>query len=233
MTNTKMNQNTKDTVDEIINIFRYNTVSKIAYYSENKVARTAIHAFVRAVYCYSRKVTPGSTYKKGKPCIHIIEKTGENACGYVIGHAVYKWLLNSLEPSLAMHDHSSGCSFLHERIATQEFMNEISLYLTEKIPNLRKDDCYIGMLRVTDYVEKVLMKYATDEDIDNVLYESEDIEMPAHKSILVYKIEDVIRGRQSHPVCQPMEVIFTNDDNIFEEKRDDAVVTTNNDDDDY
>jgi len=204
------------------------TSNKIARDVDVEIVRTAIHAIVRAVFCYSRGVTPGAYHKDGYACKHVDPKTGEIKCGYVIGYAIYKWIIRVLQPSLAIHDHSTGCNFLHDRQKTKLFQEEIANFLTSKIPDPRRDKSYEGFLHIKRYVERILNFYATRGDTNPLLYESIEMDIPSFKSMIVFRIEDLAGN---HPVSQSMNIILTRDKDLFEEPTNTGVVTQSQDDD--
>lgn len=214
-----MNTNTETVVMQIIKVLRETdpTSTKIARDVPIEIVRTSIHAIVRAVFCYSRGVTPGAYHKDGYGCKHVDMKTGEIKCGYVIGYAIYKWLIRVLQPSLAIHDHSTGCNFLHERRTTKLFQEQIADFLNKEIPDARHDKSYEGFLHIKRYVERILSFYASRGNTAPLLYENIEMDIPEFKSMIVFRIDDLVENHNVHPVSHSMNIILTRDKDLFEE----------------
>lgn len=233
MTANGLNANIIDVVGKIINELRTvdPALPKIFIEPSCPLVRTCLHSMVQAVYCYARRVTLGAYYKTTHTCKHVDQVTGEINCGYVIGYAVYKWLIGALEPELAIHDFSTGCVFMHDRQTTKLFQNHVIDYLNHMIPDPRRDDCYKGFMKIKMYVEHVFNHYVPTANREPVLYQMDSPDSLLFTDKVVFDLNEIMKNRNSPPVRKTMKIILTRDKNIFI-KPEDVVKKVDNSDDD-
>lgn len=217
MTAIGLNANIIDVVRKIIKELRTVDMSlpKIFIEPSCPLVRTCLHSMVQAVYCYARRVTLGAYYKVTHACKHVDQVTGEINCGYVIGYAVYKWLISALEPELAIHDLSTGCIFMHDRASTKVFQDHVTDYLNHMIPDPRRDDCYKGFIKIKNYVESVFNHYAPTADRVPILYKESSMSSLQFKDAIVFDLNEIMKNRNATPVRKSMKIILTRDDDIF------------------
>jgi len=200
-------------VEELSNVRM--DLPKIFVEPSDALVRTCLHSMVQAVYCYARRVTLGAYFKTTHACKHVNQATGEINCGYVIGYAVYKWLMSGLEPELAVHDFSTGCSFMHDRQTTKVFQNQVADYLNRMIPDPRRHACYTGFVKIKMYVEHVFAHYAPSANLTPVLYQQGSSNSLQFKDSIVFDLNEIMKNRNVPPVRKTMKVILTRDEDIF------------------
>lgn len=217
MTSIGLNANIIDVIGKIINELRTVDMSQPKIFVEPScpLVRTCLHAMVQAVYCYARRVTLGAYYKITHACKHVDQITGEINCGYVIGYAVYKWLISALEPELAIHDFSTGCVFMHDRASTKVFQDLVINYLNYMIPDPRRDECYKGFTKIKKYVEHVFNHYAPSADRVPILYEGNNTNSLQFRDTIVFDLNEIMKNRNTQPTRKSMKIIVTRDNDIF------------------
>lgn len=217
MTANGLNANTIRVIDEIIKELSVVDMSmpKIFVEPSDALVRTCLHSMVQAVFCYGRRVTLGAYFKESHACKHVDPATGEINCGYVIGYAVYKWLIWGLEPELAIHDVSTGCSFGHDREITKAFQVQVADYLSRMIPDPRRHPCYNGFVKIKNYVWNVFAFYAPTSNRDPVLYQETSKHNFRFKDAVVFDLTKMMRDRNARPERTMMKIILTRDEDIF------------------